>query len=56
MSFVQRFFAYIQHNPKRIFVWGLVFAVIIGLIVLYKQSGFSLEEFITQLWDRYVET
>ncbi|BDB64395.1 DedA family protein [Helicobacter magdeburgensis] len=56
MNLLQKSLAYIQHNPKRVFVWGLVFAVVVGLVVLYKQSGFSLEEFITQLWDRYVET
>nr|WP_104742787.1 DedA family protein [Helicobacter cinaedi] len=56
MSVMEKSLVYVKQNPKRIFVWGVVLIVVVGLIVLYGQSGFSLEEFITQLWDKYVET
>lgn len=46
----------IQTNPKQLLTWILIFAIIIALLIYYKQSGFSLEDTITQLWDKYVES
>ena len=41
--------------PKRILIWCLLLSIILILFILYKRSGFSLEEFITHLWNQYVE-
>ncbi|WP_334088568.1 DedA family protein [Helicobacter typhlonius] len=55
MNLIQKAIIYAKNEPKRILVWGLVIAIAIALFVLYKRSGFSLEEFITHLWNQYVE-
>lgn len=47
--------AFIKENPKRVFTWTLICAIIIGFFSLYHRSGFSLEGFITHLWEQYVE-
>ena len=46
----------IKQNPKKILTWACVILVCIGLIVYYKSTGFSLEEFIVTLWDKHVES
>ncbi|TLD95445.1 DedA family protein [Helicobacter jaachi] len=56
MHLIQKCLIFAKNNPKRVIVWTLLLAIVIGLFILYKQSGFSLEAFITQLWDKYVET
>ena len=55
MESIQKVIAYVKQNPKRIFIWGLLLSIILILFILYKRSGFSLEEFITHLWNQYVE-
>lgn len=55
MSFIHRTTQYIKANPKRTFTWSLVATLLIVLFVLYQRSGFSLEGFITHLWEQYVE-
>ena len=54
MESIQKVIAYVKQNPKRIFIWGLLLSIILILFILYKRSGFSLEEFITHLWNQYV--
>lgn len=48
--------AKIQTNPKRFLTWILALTIVVILLIYYKQSGFSLEDSITQLWDKYVES
>ncbi|MCX2717408.1 DedA family protein [Helicobacter sp. MIT 21-1697] len=55
MNTKEKLVAYAKENPKRILAWGIIIALIVGFFILYKQSHFSLEEFITQLWEQYVE-
>ena len=55
MESIQKAFTYIKQNPKRILIWCLLLSIILILFILYKRSGFSLEEFITHLWNQYVE-
>lgn len=55
MGLTQRIVSYIKHNPKRVFMWGLVLVLCIGFFILYQRSNFSLEGFITHLWEQYVE-
>ena len=55
MGLTQRIASYIKHNPKRVFMWGLVLVLCIGFFILYQRSNFSLEGFITHLWEQYVE-
>ena len=55
MESIQKASTYIKQNPKRILIWCLLLSIILILFILYKRSGFSLEEFITHLWNQYVE-
>ena len=55
MESIQKAITYIKQNPKRILIWCLLLSIILILFILYKRSGFSLEEFITHLWNQYVE-
>lgn len=55
MNSIQKAITYAKNEPKRVFVWCLLIAIALTFFVLYKQSGFSLEEFITHLWEEYVE-
>lgn len=47
---------YVRENPKKVLTWAFVFCVIVGLVTCYRSTGFSLEEFITALWEEHVET
>ena len=55
MGSIPKAITYIKQNPKRILIWCLLLSIILILFILYKRSGFSLEEFITHLWNQYVE-
>ncbi|MCH5313770.1 MAG: DedA family protein [Helicobacter sp.] len=55
MSSIQKAITYAKNEPKHVFVWCLLIVIALTFFVLYKQSGFSLEEFITHLWEEYVE-
>lgn len=41
---------------KNYLKWIVLVGIILVVFIWYKQSGFSLEAFITNLWDKYVET
>lgn len=55
MNLWQKITFALKNNPKGIFIWSLVLVLCIGLFILYRNSGFSLEAFITHLWEQYVE-
>ncbi|MCI6217265.1 MAG: DedA family protein [Helicobacter sp.] len=44
-----------RNNPKKLFVWSVILLLFVLLFYSYKSSGFSLEEFITKLWEEHVE-
>ena len=46
---------FITSQPKKFAVWILLAIAVITLFILYQNSGFSLEEFIKNLWEEYVE-
>lgn len=54
-SLTHKALSYIKHNTKRVLMWGGTIIIILALFIYYKQSGFSLEAFITHLWEQYVE-
>lgn len=45
---------YIKEKPKQCATILIIAVVLISLFVAYKHSGFSLEGFITRLWEEYV--
>lgn len=55
MNKVQKILHFCQKNTKRVITWAVIFLCVLGLFAYYQHSGFSLEEFITQLWENHVE-
>lgn len=47
---------FIKQKPKKVLTWAFVILAVIGLVVYYRSTGFSLEEFIKALWEEHVET
>ena len=48
--------SFIKQKPKKVLTWAFIVLAIVGLVVYYQRTGFSLEEFITALWEEHVET
>lgn len=46
---------FITSQPKKCAMWALVAIVVIAIFIAYQTSGFSLEEFIKNLWEEHVE-
>lgn len=55
MNKIQKILYFCQRNIKRVITWAIIFLCALGLYVYYHYSGFSLEEFITRLWENHVE-
>ncbi len=46
---------FIKQNPKKAIMWSGFFVLFTALVVYYRSTGFSLEQFITTLWEEHVE-